>query len=242
MSKTNFEDRERFIYITTNLINNKKYIGQHIGYSQDNYLGSGVELIKAIKKYGRENFRREILCFCSTQEEMDEKEMYYIKKYNAVKNPNFYNISEGGKGGSKTAGLSEEQEQERRNKISKALKGRPSYLSYNYTPEKHPLYGKHHSEEAKEKMRQAKLGKNLSEEHKKKIGKSVYNRRVIAYDKDMNEVQHFNNLREANIFLGLSPKSTYRLREAMKQNKYYHGYLFKDEVEEPVSTILGSEE
>ena len=38
MPKENFEDRKRFIYITTNLINEKKYIGQHIGYPQDNYL------------------------------------------------------------------------------------------------------------------------------------------------------------------------------------------------------------
>lgn len=44
------------IYITTNLINGKIYIGQSI-HSNKNYLGSGVKLKKAIDKYGTENFK-----------------------------------------------------------------------------------------------------------------------------------------------------------------------------------------
>lgn len=63
-----------YIYITTNKINGKKYIGQHKGKPDDNYLGSGINLIKAIKKYGKENFFKEILCFCETREEADIKE------------------------------------------------------------------------------------------------------------------------------------------------------------------------
>lgn len=38
-----------YIYMTTNLINNKKYIGQHKGSIKDNYLGSGVLLKKPLK-------------------------------------------------------------------------------------------------------------------------------------------------------------------------------------------------
>ena len=60
-----------FIYITTNLINGKKYIGQHKGDGTDNYLGSGDRLIIAIKKYGKCNFKREILCFAESKEELD---------------------------------------------------------------------------------------------------------------------------------------------------------------------------
>lgn len=85
-----------YIYMTTNLINGKKYIGQHKGKPNDSYLGSGTTISKAIKKYGKENFSKEILCFCSTREEANEKEKEYILKYDAVNNKEFYNNAEGG--------------------------------------------------------------------------------------------------------------------------------------------------
>ena len=88
-----------FIYLTTNLITGEQYIGQHKGKRNDSYLGSGVILAKAIKKYGKENFKREILCFCSSQEELDKKEKEYIAFFDAVNNPNFYNLSAGGQKG-----------------------------------------------------------------------------------------------------------------------------------------------
>jgi group I intron endonuclease len=86
------------IYLTTNLINGKKYIGQD-SYNNPNYLGSGFLLKKAIAKYGIENFKKEILEECQNKEELDSREKYWIKIYNAVKNETFYNISDGGQGG-----------------------------------------------------------------------------------------------------------------------------------------------
>lgn len=85
-----------YIYMTTNLINNKKYIGQHKGIPNDSYLGSGVILAKAIKQYGKENFRKEILCFCKDREEANQQEKRYIQEFNAVEDDTFYNIDEGG--------------------------------------------------------------------------------------------------------------------------------------------------
>ena len=87
-----------YIYLTTNLINNKKYIGQHYGKLDDNYLGSGVLLQKAIEKYGKENFSKSILQVCE-KENIDEWEKYYIALFNAVENENFYNLAEGGQCG-----------------------------------------------------------------------------------------------------------------------------------------------
>ena len=87
---------EYYIYMTTNLINGKKYIGQHKGRPNDSYLGSGTTITKAIKKYGKENFQKEILCFCATREEADQKEKEFISLYDAVNNKNFYNNAEGG--------------------------------------------------------------------------------------------------------------------------------------------------
>ena len=232
----------KYIYLTTNLINNKKYIGQHTGELNDSYLGSGVHFLRAVKKYGKENFKKEILEICKTQEELDLAEKKWIKKYNAILDENFYNIAEGGLGGNPCAGLTEEQELKRRRKISEAMKGEKNpFYQKGFHKENHPMWNKHHSEESKKKMRQAKIGKKLSEEHKQKISQnSTKKKQISMYDKNEIFIQNFESLRAVNIFLGLSPKSTYRLRQAINKQKLDHNYYFKDN--EPVSTILGSEE
>jgi group I intron endonuclease len=88
-----------YIYITTNLINGKQYIGQHKGKADDAYLGSGTTLLKAIEKYGKNNFSKQIICYCQTREEADAMEKYIIAMLNAVEDNHFYNNSEGGSGG-----------------------------------------------------------------------------------------------------------------------------------------------
>jgi group I intron endonuclease len=232
----------RYIYLTTNLTNNKKYIGQHNGELEDSYIGSGIHFLRAVKKYGKENFKKEILEICDTQEELDEAEKRWIKRYDAVKSNDFYNIAEGGFGGNPCLGLSEEEEKERRRKISEALKGEKNpFYGKGFHGKEHPMWGKHHSEESKKKMSQAKIGKKLTKEHKQKISQNNTEKKAISmYDKDNNFIQNFESLRAVNIFLGLSPKSTYCLRQAINNNKLYHNYYFKDK--EPVSTILGAEE
>jgi group I intron endonuclease len=85
------------IYLTVNLINNKKYIGQDSN-NNPNYLGSGVYLKKAIEKHGRENFKKIILENVNDVSKLNEREEYWIKKFNADKSQEFYNISEKGKG------------------------------------------------------------------------------------------------------------------------------------------------
>lgn len=89
-------EKQNFIYMTTNKINGKKYIGQHRGYTNDTYLGSGLGILRAVKAYGKENFERQILEICSTEEELDERERYWIQYYNAYEDDNFYNMTKGG--------------------------------------------------------------------------------------------------------------------------------------------------
>jgi group I intron endonuclease len=87
-----------FIYITTNHVNGKRYIGQ-CSYQKPRwktYLGSGIFLKKAIKKYGKENFSREIICDAFSREALSELELHFIKEYDAVDDQNFYNIADGG--------------------------------------------------------------------------------------------------------------------------------------------------
>ena len=84
------------IYKTTNLVNGKFYIGKQATATKW-YLGSGTALKAAIKKYGRENFKKEVLEEVSTLDELAEREKYWIEKYNALEEG--YNIAEGGNGG-----------------------------------------------------------------------------------------------------------------------------------------------
>jgi group I intron endonuclease len=185
-----------FVYVTTNLINGKCYVGDHTtNMLNDGYLGSGRPYFKsALKKYGKENFKREILEFFPTKQEAFNAQEKYIIQFNTI-SPNGYNISpvggcscgikchsdeskqkisKGNKGQKRTTetklklsikGKERIVSEETKKKISDANKGKIS-----------PMKGKTHTLESKEKMsignkdKQPRLGKHLSLESKKKIG------------------------------------------------------------------------
>jgi hypothetical protein len=67
-----------------------------------------------------------------------------------VSSNNFYNIATGGFNSNSYDGMSEEAKRIRNKKLSDAVKGEKNYF-YNkhFTQEKHPLWGKHHSEASK---------------------------------------------------------------------------------------------
>ena len=91
-----------YIYETTCIPTGKKYIGIHkwsLSTIDPNYLGSGVYLRKAITKYGKENFTCRIIEWCETREQLLAREEYYISKYKAPINEQYYNINDGGQGG-----------------------------------------------------------------------------------------------------------------------------------------------
>jgi len=166
-----------FIYCTRNLINNKKYIGQHkyCGKIDKYYLGSGIALNNSIKKYGRKNFKREIICECETLEELNNKEIYYINLLDAVNSKEFYNLALGGNGGEGNHWW-ENSSEEARNKAnlirSQKMKG-----------ENNPFYGKKHSRETRDKLSfnaSQRIGKNnpfygkhITDEHKLKMNNAL---------------------------------------------------------------------
>jgi len=87
------------IYETTNLLTNKKYIGKHITEKiDDSYLGSGIYLKNAIKKYGKDNFQKKILFIFENEEDMNKKEKELVNE-KIIGDEDYYNISLGGKGG-----------------------------------------------------------------------------------------------------------------------------------------------
>ena len=87
------------VYCITNLINNKKYIGitsRNIKIRFQEHCSHKRTLIyNAVQKYGKENFKIETLEKNISKEEIDDRERYFIKKYNTLV-PNGYNLSTGG--------------------------------------------------------------------------------------------------------------------------------------------------
>jgi len=138
------EKKFAFVYITTNLINGKQYVGDHCtDVIEDGYLGSAPRTLHpAIKKYGKQNFKREILEFFPTKKEAFESQEKYINEYNTL-TPNGYNISP--KGGSQCVGGAS---LETRKLMSMARKGKKPWND-----------GIPHSEESKKLMSKTKKEK-----------------------------------------------------------------------------------
>jgi len=87
-----------FIYKITNKVNGKSYIGQtrnsvEFRWRQHKNNKSGYALHYAIRKYGADNFEVETLEECDVSK-LDEREIYYIDKYNTFTNG--YNLNKGG--------------------------------------------------------------------------------------------------------------------------------------------------
>jgi group I intron endonuclease len=89
-----------FVYLITNIINGKRYVGQTVTslenrWKQHQKLHSCRYLCAAIKKYGAENFSIEAICEPPTIELMNEFEAEYIERYHTLV-PNGYNLMIGG--------------------------------------------------------------------------------------------------------------------------------------------------
>lgn len=150
------------IYKVTNLLNGKVYVGKtefSLNHRKARHLyaakrkDGNMILHFAIRKYGEENFKWEIVDSCLFKESLNALEIYYIKKFHA-KGANGYNRSEGGEGQTGYKHTKETKKRlsnfnmgkiysdETKKKISIAMSGDKCYW-----------YGKHMSEEIKKKMR-----------------------------------------------------------------------------------------
>ena len=118
------------IYKTTNLVNGKIYVGQDSN-NDSNYLGGGKLLKLAIKKYGRNNFKKEILEECESIDELSEREIYWISKFNCLDKNIGYNILEGGLISPMLNNIHTDE-----------TKQKMSDNHYNCNGENNPMYGK----------------------------------------------------------------------------------------------------
>jgi len=91
------------IYLITNLITKKVYVGQTLNYmkrmKEHEYNGKNPKYYfsHAIRKYGWENFKPEILIDEVPEEDLDNLEINYIDFYNSF-GPGGYNLTQGGGG------------------------------------------------------------------------------------------------------------------------------------------------
>lgn len=135
-----------YVYLTTNLLNGKQYVGQHLSDGFDKYYkGSGIAITNAINKYGWDNFTCEVLQWCTTQTQLNEVEDNCIRLYGTMV-PNGYNLKGGGANG--------KYSKESRKKMSEAKKDK--------TP----------TEETRKKMSEAQKNRFQNPEERKKLSEA----------------------------------------------------------------------
>ena len=170
---------EYCVYAHTNKINGKMYVGQTCikptkrwnkgkGYKDNTYF------YNAIQKYGWDNFDHEIIASKLTKEEANNFERLLIKGFDLLNTNKGYNLQDGGSHGKpseasrvniKNAAIKRSQNEEWRKRQKESHIGIQS-------GDKNSMYGKKHTEEAKQKQREASLGKHPTDETRKKMSES----------------------------------------------------------------------
>lgn len=169
MKKKDDNMKKSGIYCIENLINGKKYIGQSndvytrwskhkSALNNDNHDNDYLQ--KSWNKYGADNFKFYVLEFCEI-EKLNEREIYYIELCQSLDRSKGYNIAAGG---GSNAIMSAEHRARIRNalvghKVSEATRRKVSDNHADVSGEKNPMYGRHHSEEAKRKVSEANQGR-----------------------------------------------------------------------------------
>lgn len=179
-----------FIYITTNLVNGKRYLGlKRFDKKWKNYIGSGMAFKKAVEKYGKENFKRDIIDVAYSEEELNQKEYEYSVFFNVIESSNWYNLV---LGGGSTNGYQFSKEQ--RQKMSKMRKGKPI------------------SENARQKISESKMGHYTSDETKSKIGDANRGRALTD--------EHIEKIRKGNLGKTVSEDARRKIGNANRGKKY----------------------
>jgi hypothetical protein len=178
-----------FIYLIENAINHKKYIGKHsTNKLNDGYMGGGIYLGFAKKKYGLENFSKKIIEYCS-EETLNDREMFWINELSTFK-PHGYNLTNGGDGGNTYSLLSEGKKKIFRKKcsianlgkiVSEETKKKLRNPKSDKIKEKFKLAWIERkktpvSYETREKIGNARRGQKHQESSRNKIGQSNSNR------------------------------------------------------------------
>jgi len=256
-----------YIYKITNIITNKCYIGETKQSNPEsrwkehkNTIKNGVgcpALKDAVKKYGIENFKFEILIICF-DEDRYKYEIEYIKKYNS-KVPNGYNILDGGPGGGFEGKTHSEQAKKQISEymkqkyidnpeLKKEISERNKILMNSEIIKNKISQGMIHSKKYQEMIKNKKAGIFHTEETKNKIRESLkkYNiekqsinivkhREAMAKSVGIKISQYDSNNILIDTFISFNdasrqtgvPSST--IKKCVKDNKTNRGFIWKKE-------------
>lgn len=212
--------KEFIVYIHTNLINNKKYVGITCQKPSQRWRnGKGYKngsFAYAIKKYGWENFSHEILFDKLNREQACKKEIELILKYNTMDKSKGYNLCEGG---NLTTGY--HYTEEAKQKMSESRKDR-------HAGEKNPMYGKkgilapaygrHMTYEQRKKISESKKGKTT--DYIKSLQK-----KINQYDLKGNFIKTWNSISEIEKCMDI--KGTHISRVCLNKRKTTGNYIWK---------------
>jgi len=209
------------IYKATNKINGKCYIGQTIQTLDNRIRGHKSEkkntaFKRAINKYSIDGFNWKILYECSTQEELNKQEIYYINLYDTFKSSNGYNSAPGGNCGAypgkgrnhwmnkmserelikwKEENLIGKNHSHKKNKTEIKYE---QWLYENIRGENHPNFGIKWSEEQKEirsKMYRGKknpnYGNKWTDEQRKNMSNKVSGQKNPNYGKKPHNIKEY---------------------------------------------------
>lgn len=145
------------------MVNGKKYVGQTTKTVKERFkqhAKNKKSLIgKAIRKYGRKNFRYGVIVTCSSKAEMNEREKFFIAVLK-TKSPTGYNRTDGGDGSTGCV-----DSEETRARKSKSHLGNKNALGYRHTAESLAIMSERHGGENHHFS-----GKHLTDEHCARIG------------------------------------------------------------------------
>lgn len=228
------------VYQTTNLVNDKIYVGVHkTENAHDSYMGSGPLILKAIDKYGIDNFKKDILFIFETKDDAYAKESELVDSQ-FISRSDTYNLTLGGYGSWAHIDSSGEnnpmKNPESRAKLSAAIKAtrskNPEFYNEvsakNWSVASANKIGKKHSDTTKERQRQGMLkfyetnvsvlkGVKKSDSHRAAMSKGWTGSHRAAKSESMKaKIKENPNIVKTNLGKKFSDETKRRMSEAAK--------------------------
>lgn len=209
-SDTNIDDERKWcVYIHTSP-SGKRYVGitskkpeRRWGSDGNGYLNKNPDgtykqpiMANAVLKYPWNMWDHEVVVNNITESQAKQIEKELIQYYQTNNSKFGYNATDGGDG---MSGFHHSPEAKK--KMSEAKKGK-------YTGENSPSYGRHWTEESKQKLREANLGRPVSKDTRQKLSEAGKGRQVKEETRQ--------KLREARTGMKMSKESIEKMRETLK--------------------------